>query len=219
VLSLYSLFHFPEPLAAVREMHRVLRPGGRVVIGVGSAPSLFSWNGIVESIRAASERVAAAHGRLLTAPRFLLQLMREHGMAPAQEHQPGGARAGVASNITTGGIQARPPVLARALRGAGSRRVLEPSVTYASAADRLQQACLRNSLRSSRTSSSAVEACGPRRGRLIYRHAAMFYAGTRALPLGNTGCSGGPRGWGARCGPSCPRKVATRSRCYHSRTS
>ena len=36
VLSLYALFHFPEPLRALGEMYRVLRPGGHVVIGVGS---------------------------------------------------------------------------------------------------------------------------------------------------------------------------------------
>ena len=34
VLSLYALFHFPDPLRALGEMHRVLRPGGHIVIGV-----------------------------------------------------------------------------------------------------------------------------------------------------------------------------------------
>jgi SAM-dependent methyltransferase len=181
VLSLYALFHFPDPPAAVREMHRVLRPGGRVVIGVGAGPSLFSWNGIVQSIRAASERVAATRGRLLTAPQFLLQLMREHGMAPAQEHQPGGARAGVA----------------RILQQAGFKRVrrcwqghceeLDPEefwrlqVTYASAARiRLQQALPSEFAALKQDFLERCRSVRAKEGKLIYRHAAMFYAGTRA---------------------------------------
>src|SRR5579872_1934943 len=42
VISLFALLHFPNPLSALREMFRVLRPGGRLVIAVGSGPPLFS---------------------------------------------------------------------------------------------------------------------------------------------------------------------------------
>ena len=80
VFSLYALFHFPEPLRALGEMYRVLRPGGHVVIGVGSGPTPFSRKGIRQGARRVVDFVAAARGRLLTAPQFLRRLMLEHGM-------------------------------------------------------------------------------------------------------------------------------------------
>ena len=67
VLSLYALLHFHEPLVALREMHRVLRPGGRIVIGVGRGPSLLSWNAVIEGVKRMRDLVGAARGRLLTA--------------------------------------------------------------------------------------------------------------------------------------------------------
>ena len=81
VLSLYALLHFPAPLVAMQEMHRVLRPGGRIVIGVGRGPSLFSLSAVVQGARRIAERVAAARGRLLRAPEFLYRLMRQHGLS------------------------------------------------------------------------------------------------------------------------------------------
>jgi demethylmenaquinone methyltransferase/2-methoxy-6-polyprenyl-1,4-benzoquinol methylase len=46
VVSLYALRHFPNPVQAMAEMFRVLKPGGRIVIGVGSAPRLMTAEGI-----------------------------------------------------------------------------------------------------------------------------------------------------------------------------
>ena len=60
VLSLYALLHFHEPLVALREMHRVLRPGGRIVIGVGRGPSLLSWNAVIEGVKRMRDLVGAA---------------------------------------------------------------------------------------------------------------------------------------------------------------
>jgi ubiquinone/menaquinone biosynthesis C-methylase UbiE len=181
VLSLYALFHFPEPLVAAREMHRVLRPGGRVVIGVGSGPSLFSWNGIVQGTRLAARLVAAARGRLLTAPEFLLRVMREQGMAPDAKHQPEGPR----------------PRIDRMLRQVGFKNVqrswqgrceeLDPEefwrlqVTYATPARiRLQQALPQQIAGLKEDFLDRCRNVQANDGKLIYRHAAMFYAGTRA---------------------------------------
>ena len=86
VFSLYALFHFPDPLRAVGEMYRVLRPGGHVVIGVGSGPTLLSRRGIRQGARRVADLVAAARGRLLTAPQYLHRLMVEHGMNLNETH-------------------------------------------------------------------------------------------------------------------------------------
>jgi SAM-dependent methyltransferase len=180
VLSLYALLHFPDALAAVKEIHRVLRPGGRVVIGVGAGPSLFSSSGILQGIRTISKRVAAARGRSLAAPEFLLRLMREHGIMPEEQHQPGGFHIDVA----------------RILRHAGFKRLhrhwqghcekLDPEefwhlqVTYTSAARiRLQQAAPHELTALKKDFLERCRNVQANRGNLIYPHAAMFYAGTR----------------------------------------
>jgi len=180
VLSLYALFHFPDPLAAIREMHRILRPGGRLVIGVGAGPALLSWNGIVQGIRAASERVAIARGRVLTAPHFLLRLMHEHGIPPKEEHQPGFSFSKITHILRQAGFE-------RVYRRwQGHREELNPEefwrvqATYTTAARiRLQQA---SSAQSTALKTDFLERCRSvqtRNGKLIYHHAAMFYAGIR----------------------------------------
>jgi ubiquinone/menaquinone biosynthesis C-methylase UbiE len=81
VVSLFVLLHLPDPGAAVREMHRVLTPGGRLVIGVGSGPSLFTPQGVSAAVNTVLARIAEARGRLLASPDFLRELMHEHGLA------------------------------------------------------------------------------------------------------------------------------------------
>jgi ubiquinone/menaquinone biosynthesis C-methylase UbiE len=84
VLSLFAIMHFPNPGAAVAEMFRVLRPGGRVVMGFGSGPPLIS----IAFIHAVGEHLAAwiaeQFGRRLTAPYFLNALTRKS--LPESEH-------------------------------------------------------------------------------------------------------------------------------------
>jgi len=86
VLSLFSLLHFPDPRRAVGEMHRVLRPGGRLAIGFGSSPRLLSARGMRQVLRHAADRLRQARGTLLIAPGCLESLL-EHRLARASEPQ------------------------------------------------------------------------------------------------------------------------------------
>ena len=74
VLSLFALPHFPDPARAVAEMFRVLRPGGRLVVAVGSRAPL----GLRSAVRALVARFQQRLGRRLVAPAFLLELMERH---------------------------------------------------------------------------------------------------------------------------------------------
>jgi ubiquinone/menaquinone biosynthesis C-methylase UbiE len=78
VVSLFALFHFPNPLLALKEMYRVLRPKGSIVIGVGSGAPLFSGCGLVHGFLCLPELWHRLRGRRLTAPGFLDALVEKH---------------------------------------------------------------------------------------------------------------------------------------------
>ncbi len=71
VLSLFALLHFPRPLSALGEMFRVLRPGGRLVIAVGSRPPLLSFDGLFHRFKRLPDVWRTLTGHQLTAPAFL----------------------------------------------------------------------------------------------------------------------------------------------------
>jgi ubiquinone/menaquinone biosynthesis C-methylase UbiE len=71
VLSLYALLHFPDPRAALAEMHRVLRPGGMLVLAIGLPPARTSLQGIAYAFRRLPLLVEQLRGRSLIAPAFL----------------------------------------------------------------------------------------------------------------------------------------------------
>jgi ubiquinone/menaquinone biosynthesis C-methylase UbiE len=84
VVSLFALLHFPNPLQAVREMYRVLRKGGSLVLAVGSRPPL-SPMGIAHRIGRMPFLADKFLGRVLVAPSFLDELVLRHipgGFAP-----------------------------------------------------------------------------------------------------------------------------------------
>jgi ubiquinone/menaquinone biosynthesis C-methylase UbiE len=63
VLSLYALRHFPRPEVALAQMRRVLRPGGKAVVAVGSGPSLLSLQGLLAAYRRAGAVLNGLRGR------------------------------------------------------------------------------------------------------------------------------------------------------------
>jgi ubiquinone/menaquinone biosynthesis C-methylase UbiE len=70
VLSMYALLHFPHPDVALSEMFRVLRPGGTLVLAVGSGPPLTPA-GIIHRASRVPDLLQRTRGRLLLAPQFL----------------------------------------------------------------------------------------------------------------------------------------------------
>jgi ubiquinone/menaquinone biosynthesis C-methylase UbiE len=77
-LSLFALLHFPDPLGALKEMLRVLRPGGKLVIAVGSGSPIFSLRGLVHRFRRLAEILLRLQDKRLFAPAFLNALVDKY---------------------------------------------------------------------------------------------------------------------------------------------
>jgi len=77
-LSLYALRHFPNPEKSVAEIYRVLKPGARIVLAVGSRPSLLSQEGVKAAVRRLGSIGRRALGRELTACEFIDSLVEKH---------------------------------------------------------------------------------------------------------------------------------------------
>jgi len=84
-LSLFALLHFPNPLLALRELFHVLRPGGRLVLAVGSGPSWASRDALREGVNFLRRSIAIWRQKLLTGPSSLNELvarcLKGHGDA------------------------------------------------------------------------------------------------------------------------------------------
>ena len=76
VVSLFALLHFPNPLVALKEIFRVMRSGGTLVLAVGSSPP-FSLSGLAHRFKHLPDFVQRLRGKQLVAPYFLDSLVEE----------------------------------------------------------------------------------------------------------------------------------------------
>jgi len=77
VLSLFALRHFPRPSVALKEMYRVLRPGGRLVVAIGSGPPLRSFDGLKAGLQRLIDMIRTRQGKRLIACDFLNGLVQK----------------------------------------------------------------------------------------------------------------------------------------------
>jgi len=91
-LSLFALLHFPNPSAALKEMFRIFRPGGKLVVAVGSGPPLLSVPGLTHRIKRLAEILLQLQGKRLFAPAFLNALVEKYIPANGEAEESALAR-------------------------------------------------------------------------------------------------------------------------------
>lgn len=77
----FMLFHLPGPDTGLREVHRVLRPGGELAVGTWTAagpPANVVWAEILDAYGAESDEVPARHD-LMDTPEKIDGLLRHAG--------------------------------------------------------------------------------------------------------------------------------------------
>lgn len=77
-VSLNAYSHFPHPDRAATEAFRVLAPGGRIAVAIGSGPQLMSADGLRRAIQAVQRRARIARGRERVACTQLEGLVARH---------------------------------------------------------------------------------------------------------------------------------------------
>jgi ubiquinone/menaquinone biosynthesis C-methylase UbiE len=185
-VSLFALRHFPNPDAALAQMHRALRAGGRLVVAVGAGAPWLSLAGVAAASRRIFDHIQNFRGRQLRACEFLEGLVRTT--------LPEGTLEGPAGSMHHGlGPQELPGRVRRAgfhvdhVGWLGSRAVLETAeefwelqATFSSMA----RARLRNATPRVVTElkNRFIETCREvqaRGGNLVYPTGALFIAARR----------------------------------------
>lgn len=77
-VSLYAFSHFPHPGKAATEAFRVLAPGGRIAVAIGSGPQLLTRSGMVRAGVALRRKWNQMRGPEVTACDQIDRLVRQH---------------------------------------------------------------------------------------------------------------------------------------------
>ena len=77
-VSLYAFSHFPRPDKAAKEAFRILSPGGRLAVAIGSGPQLMTRAGMGRAAAALRRNWGQIRGTELTACSQIDRLVRKH---------------------------------------------------------------------------------------------------------------------------------------------
>lgn len=87
-VSLNAYSHFPRPERATAEAFRVLEPGGRIAVAIGSSPPLMTAEGLRRAAGAVLRRARVARGRERVACTQLERLVARHLRDVAEPETP-----------------------------------------------------------------------------------------------------------------------------------
>jgi ubiquinone/menaquinone biosynthesis C-methylase UbiE len=190
VVSLFALLHFPDPAIALREMFRVLKPGGVLVVAVGSAPPWLSFQGVAHVLSLVPDMIARLLGRQLVAPQFLNRLVEDS--IPAHDEPEESSLAQAGRNRTRNVPQLIRDAGFENLRRhwEGHQAALETPAdfwdiqrTFSSLARKRLNSAMPDQVAKVRAKFEAVcHQVLSRGGRLTYPFAAFFVAARRPLP-------------------------------------